>query len=396
VNTKAQGELADSLLSDSQRETIAQLEALGYVDGSVKARREAGITQHDPSRSYHGFKFYTSGHAAEAILLDMEGKELHRWRYEFRDVWPVHPAPEGLPHKRYWRRARLFENGDVLAIFDGLGIIKLDAESRLLWANANRAHHDLDVAPNGDIYVLTRKGRMVPRIDPYQPILEDFVTVLDAHGLEKRRFSLLRAFEQSDFSGIWHSTQQRQRGRLGDIFHTNSIELLDGSLAARIPAFKKGNLLISVLKMNAIAVVDVHEERVVWAQTGSFRLQHDPKILPDGRLLLFDNLGQGDVSRVMELDPLTGKLLWHYSGTPNQPFFTKSCGTAERLPNANTLVTESESGRAFEITPQGEIVWEFLSPHRVGAMGELVAMLFEVVRLGPDFPLDWARARRGE
>ena len=66
------------------------------------------------------------------------------------------------------------------------------------------------------------------------------------------------------------------------------------------------------------------------------------------------------------------------------------------FPNGNTLVTESDAGRAFEVTPSGEIVWEFLSPWRAGEAGELVATLFEVVRLPPDFDTSWARPPTAE
>ena len=41
--------------------------------------------------------------------------------------------------------AHLFENGDVLAIHEGLGIVKLDSSSEVLWARTYRVHHDLDV-----------------------------------------------------------------------------------------------------------------------------------------------------------------------------------------------------------------------------------------------------------
>ena len=36
--------------------------------------------------------------------------------------------------------------------------------------------------------------------------------------------------------------------------------------------------------------------------------------------------------------------------------------SAERLPNGNTLITESDKGRAFEVTHAGEVVWEFWNP----------------------------------
>jgi hypothetical protein len=33
-------------------------------------------------------------------------------------------------------------------------------------------------------------------------------------------------------------------------------------------------------------------------------------------------------------------------------------GNAQRLPNGNTLINEASFGRFFEVTPQGETVWE--------------------------------------
>jgi hypothetical protein len=58
---------------------------------------------------------------------------------------------------------------------------------------------------------------------------------------------------------------------------------------------------------------------------------------------------------------------------------------ARRLPNGNTLIVESQAGRAIEVTPDQEIVWEFVHPHRAGPQDELIAQLFDVVRLPPDF-----------
>ena len=66
--------------------------------------------------------------------------------------------------------------------------------------------------------------------------------------------------------------------------------------------------------------------------------------------------------------------------------FSKTLGSCQRLPNGNTLITESENGRALEVTRDKRVVWEFYNPHRAGARGELVAVLFEMLRLPPDFP----------
>jgi hypothetical protein len=249
-----------------------------------------------------------------------------------------------------------------------------------------RAHHDLHVAPDGDIYVLTRKGNVVPRIDPKKPILEDFISILDAEGKEKKRVSLLESLERSEFRNL----RNTKPGMMGDLFHTNTLEMLDGRIAHELPAFAAGNVLTSLLVPDVIAVVDLEQEKVVWAIKGTFKDQHDPKILASGRLLLFDNRGSLPHSRVLEFDPARpDTLAWEYSGSQEAPFFSFNCGTAERLPNGNTLITESDGGRAFEVTPEKETVWEFYNPHRAGDDQELIATLFELVRLPPDFPTDW-------
>lgn len=38
------------------------------------------------------------------------------------------------------------------------------------------------------------------------------------------------------------------------------------------------------------------------------------------------------------------------------------CGV-RRLPNGNTPISEAVSGRNFQVTPTGEIVWEVRNPH---------------------------------
>ncbi len=55
------------------------------------------------------------------------------------------------------------------------------------------------------------------------------------------------------------------------------------------------------------------------------------------------------------------------------------------MSNGNTLITESDPGRAFEVTPGKTVVWEYVNPRRSGKRKELIATLFEVVRLEPEF-----------
>jgi hypothetical protein len=375
-------------LSDEQRRMIEELEAIGYLAGSVTGSPVQGVAIHDRARSSAGFNFYTSGHGPEAILMDKDGRELHRWHLPAEEAWPGGKlTPARRRRGDFWRRAHLFENGDVLALFAGRGIIKIDKDSKLLWARRLGAHHDLSVAPNGDIHVLTRWAHLVPRVHPTEPIFEDFVVVLDSDGAVKKTVSILECFENSEFGAIWPARGPRS----GDLFHTNTVEILDGSIADAIPAFAKGNILTAMRAIDAIAVLELEQKKVVWARTGAFRRQHDPKILANGHLLLFDNRGTPGQSAVLELDPISGRRIWEYRGTAESPFFSKTCGAAERLPNGNTLISESDQGRAFEVTPDKQIVWEFHNPHRAGAQGEFIATIFELIRLPASFPIGWAR-----
>jgi hypothetical protein len=169
------------------------------------------------------------------------------------------------------------------------------------------------------------------------------------------------------------------------------VEPLDGRLEALSKAFSKGNVLISVLQMDLIGVVDMKAESMVWALSGMWSRQHQPTVLRNGHVLIFDNIGLRNRSRVLEFDPLTQEVFWEYRGGPEKPFFSEACGSVARLPNGNTLITESNGGRAFEVTPEKQIVWEFLNPHRSGSNNQLIATLLEVQRLEPDFHRQWAR-----
>ncbi|HWM95088.1 MAG TPA: arylsulfotransferase family protein [Thermoanaerobaculia bacterium] len=352
------------------------LRALPYLQGYKPAEDRPLVVERDPAAVSPGLNLYLSGHAAEAVLMDRKGEVLHRWRYPLRRLWPDLAADPDMAKLEYWRRAWLFPNGDLLGIYEGLGIVKLDARSNVLWSRRGGFHHDLQVLDGGRIWVLDREGKLLPRINPAEGVLEDFVTVLSPDGEVVRRISLLEAFERSRFGPLLERME-----RAGDIFHTNTLEVLDGRFG-----FRKGNVLLSVLKLDALAVLDPEREEIVWARTGSWRRQHQPTFLDDGNILLFDNRGPGgESSRVIEIDPRTLEIRWQFGG-PEVDLFSKTLGSCQRLPNGNTLITESENGRALEVTRDGRVVWEFHNPHRAGERKELVAVLFEMLRLPEGFP----------
>jgi hypothetical protein len=360
----------------------ADLAALPYLQGYRPARDLPTIGRHDPRRAWQGLNLAISGDEAAAVLFDMEGRVLHRWRQPIARVWPDLRGNEEAKKVDYWRRVRLLPDGSLLAIYDGRGLIHLSRDSRLLWAHRGGIHHDLDLAPDGSIHALDRVGKALPRIRR-GGVLEDLVTVFEPDGRVRSQHSILEALERSDYAALLH-----RRPDDPDFLHTNTLELLSGEGAERLPALAAGNLLVSILELDALAIIDPRQNRVVWALAGLTRKQHQPTLLPGPRLLVFDNVWQREGSRVLELDPLTQQVLWRFP-TPGsrEELFSRTLGSVARLPNGNTLITESEGGRALEVTPDGSVVWEYQSPLRVPApdgRGELVASLFEVVRLAAD------------
>ena len=359
-------------------EKAQQLAALGYLAGSRAATGKNAVILR-AGKVQEGLNFYVSGHAPEAVLMDMEGRPVHRWRFRYERAFPdldtdLPTTPTG---REFWRRAMLLPNGDVIAIFEGQGLIRIDRRSRLVWAAPIGAHHDLFMAPDGQLWVLSRKVQIIPEINAEEPVFEDFVTVVNGEGQVVREISILKALWNSDYRALLSLAPQS-----GDILHTNALFPLTGDFSDKIPAFRKGNLLLSMPHINTLAILDPEREEIVWTLAGASHFQHCPTLIPSRGLLLLDNRWRpGQSSRGLEIDPVTQKVLWQYQGTPELPFYTEYNGAAYRLANGNTLLVESDAGRAIEVDPAGQLVWGFRTPHRT--KDGLVATLFDLKRIDP-------------
>jgi outer membrane protein assembly factor BamB len=313
----------------------------------------------------------------------MQGRTVHQWKQPFHDIWDEtavmrKPVPE---RQIYFHKARAFPNGDLLAVYDGIGdtpwgygMVKLDKDSNVIWKNlGHRFHHDFAVAGNGRIFGISHEFRREPlehNSHLQVPLLEDFVVMLSPNGNTLKQISLLEALRNSRFGReLWrilHFT-------LWDPLHTNSIEVLDDKTAAalrnNVPVAEPGQVLLAFRELDggSIALLDVDKEQIVWVLSGSWRSPHDPDILPNGNILMFDNLGDfgpGGESRVVEVNPATGGVIWEYGGDADHPLSSHWRSDQQRLANGNTLITESNGARLVEITPQGDIVWEYINPVR--------------------------------
>jgi len=57
------------------------------------------------------------------------------------------------------------------------------------------------------------------------------------------------------------------------------------------------------------------------------------------------------------------ELAWSYRAPEPESFYAPFISGAHRLPNGNTFVTSGPEGRLFEVTPDGETVWDFWNPY---------------------------------
>ena len=129
----------------------------GTRGGYEEATDVEVVPIHRRGRVHAGVNLVVSGHAPQAFLVDMDGKPLHSWQCELKTVWRgFTDFKEG--YDAFWRRAYVYPNGDLLAIFDGIGIFKLSRDSKNVpWQHRDGEHHDIFVDEGGTIYTLSRR-----------------------------------------------------------------------------------------------------------------------------------------------------------------------------------------------------------------------------------------------
>jgi hypothetical protein len=380
---------AGSLPSD---DAVERLAALGYLTGYQKPTTEAGVRTYSEPDVSNGYNLYTSGHAPVAVLMDLEGKVLHEWRYDPRREPSLTEVRTRKTRRglKYIRKVHLYPSGDLLALFDWGGIVKLDKASQKLWFHAGAFHHDIDVQSDGTIYTLDESKAEAPALGRGTRIRDNSVVVLNAEGQVRRAVSLWSCFQNTYPAS---RIQELLKHDGADVFHTNSVDVIERDLSRYHPALKKGRVLVSMRTPSLLLVVDLEAQKVSLVLEGSWKHQHDAHLQDDGRIFFFDNEGEPQASRILELAPPRWDIAWSYSGDPPTSFYSKLQGTVQRLPNGNTLITESARGRVVEVDRRKKIVWEFVSPHRDTDDQELMAVLLDVQRIDKGFPIEW-RAER--
>lgn len=371
-----------------------------------------GTTRYDPAKAYNSFVLFAGGDQITR-LIDLNGNVVHEWKFDGSPATFIDPKLTGnqkghvlLTLSTAEGKGRDLVPGRVNArISQEIGEIGWDGKT--IWTFGEKApdgraqqHHDLARLPNGNTIVLANITHAVKGFE--QPlVLDDVVYEVDPKG------EIVWTWTASDHLTEFGFTPEELKlvyaSKSADYLHVNNLKPVGPNhwFDAGDKRFDPDNLIFDSRNANFIAIIDKKSGKIVWTLGPHFPPivefgarqalpkpvdqisgQHDAQIIPvglpgAGDLLVFDNQGEGGYppapltvtggSRVLEIDPIKKQIVWEYtaqeSGGPGWTFKSTHISDARRLPNGNTFITEGQFGRFFQITPKGEIVWEYVNPY---------------------------------
>ena len=357
------------------------LRSLPYAAGShVGENDESGVVLHDRDRSCPGYNLYSGFRLSMAELIDENGDVINRW---------------SVSPNRTWWNCELQPNGDLLVVGrdasptgvsatdpvadDPRYAMCLNWQGQVIWKQTLTTHHDIEQTPDGNLLVLTYQPRLIPQLHHKIKLRDDLLVRLEPGGTVIESMSIFEAINRNPEA--FNPSQIVKPSVIGgskwiDLFHANSVEWMHHRhLISKHPLYALDNVLVCMRHQDRIAVFNWTRGEVVWSWGhGEISGPHDAHVLDSGHILLFDNGLARQRSRAIELDPLSGQIVWQYDPDPSAGFYTIAGGAVQRLPNGNTLMTISDRGRAAEVTPDGEVVWEYYCPHEV-APGQRSSMV---------------------
>lgn len=401
-----------------------------------------GVTRYDPALAYNSFVLF-AGPDKQTHLIDMNGHEAHAWsHYGFPSVL-LDPALTGGEKGHLLLQLEAGDSKQTSAVpgaamFNNKTVGELDWAGRTVWSwgaaapgGAARQHHDISRLPNGDTLILVNILHPVAGFAQAQ-VFDDAIYEVSPRGDIVWRWVASEHLDEFGFTP--EQLKLVKASPSPDYLHINDLRALGPNRFADAgdKRFAPDNLILDSRNANFVVIIDKATGKVVWrigpnfgaaawiggapAYTGPKPVdhlsgQHDAHMIEKGLpgagdILIFDNegpagyppaaLGVNTGSRVLEIDPSSQNIVWQYSAEDDDQagwtFYSSFISSARRLPNGNTLIDEGMNGRIFQVTPDGRIVWEYVSPYfakaPVGGLGKPVRSNW-IYRAQP-VPYDWA------
>ncbi len=333
-----------------------------------------------------------------AKIVDVNGRTLHSWDLDWFRLWPhpTHLPDDVRPKSRPGTiiHGMVMEaNGDLIFNFDSMGLMKVDFCNHPIWRLPLRTHHSVERDENGNYWVsgVVVRTRPIPGLPNHPPPIPDYSAFeVSQDGKVMREINVFDLLKRNGFQGALYlrSNQDNPTTVDGDMLHLNQVEVFPSTMAEG--AFKHGDVLISLRNINSIVVFDPHTLVIRTVIFGRTVRQHDVHFVDGWTVSALDNNNvdaTGDTSelssRIVTMSVRGGRTNVLFEGTADHPFFTHALGKQQWLDNGDILVTEAGAGRALEVAPDRQIVWEYFN--QTGRRGEL-GLLTQATRLPPAFP----------
>lgn len=336
---------------------------MAAVDQVSWRRRGTGLIAYDEAKSAGGYTLIapqTDG--GRVSLIAMDGTPVHTWQM------PQRPGryAQLLPNGNLGYCGNHPESPDLYlawSMWHGGAFSEVTPDGKVVWEHTDLTHHhDAQWLPNGHLLYCSLEplaSEFASRIVggsalndiPDGTIYGDVIKEVDRNGDLVWSWRACDHLRPEDFP-------------IHPFFDRYHWPMINGLWATR-----GGLVLMSLRTTSGVIGVD--------RTTGEVRLQighdivaqqHAPVELDNGNILIFDNGNfrpgvSTPFSRVVEVDPATGQVVWMYADPFKPAFFSPYMGGAQRLANGNTVITEAATGRLFEVTPAGELVWEYIIPY---------------------------------
>lgn len=321
----------------------------------IKEKEKNKNLYRNPKRECMGFTLFSPLNSKSAYLVNMQGRVVHEWK---------------LPNTASYEM-KILENGNLLYMgklegsimknFEGCAgkLIELDWNSNVVWEYEDPyMHHTFFRKKNGNI--LYAKWIKVPdgfkdKIRGGVPGTEkdvmwtDAIVEIDSYGYV---LYMWKAFENLD----------PKKNLLCPLEHRTEWTRLNS-----IYVKENENILVNFMLTNTAVEIDKNSGKILWYYTGELAHAHSISETENNNFLIFDN-GLHTIyisfSRVIEVNSQTMDIIWEFKEDTIADFYSSILGGCQRLKNGNTLVCDSSGGRIIEVTPEKEVVWEYISPYK--------------------------------
>ena len=341
-----------------------QLRSLPYAGFSPTASKEkSGVVTNDADRSCPGYNLYVTRSLCLAELLDHDGNRIQSWRDESCRIWQDF---ELLPDGTFLVLGQKKAKGGSTAAdpFGNRAMLRFSWQGAKLEEILIPVHHEIHFTAGKPLITFLFDRRVIREVHTKVPVLDNRIATLSENGEILESISLFELLQNApEFELQKVKASNISGAKLIDLFHANTAEWI--AVEGDAPIYAPGNIMVTMRHQDAVAIVDWANKKVLWIWgQGELSGPHDATLLENGNVLIFDNGLGRDWSRVIEIDPLSNEIVWEYRDSDLKNFYTCTRGTSQRLPNGNTLITESNKGKVFEVLPSGEIVWQFHTPHQ--------------------------------